>query len=118
MVTYFREMWERDRLLVLETEGTCVGLVTFFLADSIEEARRLHQRRPWDTPQDSEQGTWFLIDWLMADKPWELTLRHQVQKVLLKHHPQVTKAVWYKQTTHGDREVIYKLKGAGHGLQD
>lgn len=114
--TYFHAMLQRGRVISV-TDGTrLLGFCTFFLLRVPSHAERLHFRKPWTTPEDYANGTIVFID-LVACPEWSRDMRDQIEAMIVLHHSQVRRAIWFRLGTQGrpDRERRSARKEVYHG---
>ena len=103
-------MGARGRLVILNKGNDTLGWATFFIAETVEDTLRLHDRHMWDTSLiDFPTGSVAYID-KMAVSTWNRELRQLMESELRRLFPQLEKAVWFRPTRGADRMVVRCLK--------
>lgn len=102
--TYLKAADAHDRVIAFYDDFDTLFLVaTYFLIPSKNEAWKFHLRPHWTWREDSRNGSYCLVDWILCDVPFTRNLRESLHYALLKKHPGLLEAAWFRASKRGDR---------------
>lgn len=101
---YFQEMIERDRVLIIQSNGRTIGIIFYFLGNSVEQ---FDNKPTWLCPQDNPEGHILFID-KMVCKKFNVALKNSLYEAFVSQYPNVTECHWLREPNN--RRVIIRKK--------
>lgn len=110
---YVREMFARERVLMMFKEDELMAIILFHITNDYE---RLYKKGLWDIPDGDPEGHQVYID-KMVCKSMTLPLRRAIASAIVNKYPRVDEG-YYHRAPYDRCVKIFKIGGGkfSHGL--